>query len=1096
MTELPNPLGRELLIPGADSSSEWNPDESTQCQNVPIGPAQMAEPNLVSGAQTSETAGVPSSNFLATSPTDCGHLMPGLPLEKDENDFQEDGQERDPVEQLADEFVERLRRGDHTSVEHFATAYPHLADRIRELFPIVAAMEGLRIKREQSQENVSLGPVPIERLGDFRIIRKIGRGGMGVVFEAEQESLKRRVAVKVLPPLMLQNAKQLERFRREAQTVARLHHTNIVQAFGVGEHNGIHYFVMQYIDGVGFDQVLKWSDAQSDSFPASSAVLSKNRDQEPSPITQASTKVVSTPNELGAAVASPIETGIDPDESEDAPISIRSRAKRIQFVRAMLRDPHFVSAIFLQVTEAVSFAHRQGVLHCDLKPGNLLLDSSDHVWIVDFGLAKVLQRNAAYITGQMSGTLRYMAPELLFGKRIDVRCDVYSLGITFYELLTGRTAFGAGDRGELVAKIEQGELGSPRDVCPALPRDLESIVLKSTATQAEDRYQTVQEFADDLKSFLKDRPIRARPSSLMERVFRWGRRNRVISGLTLLTFILFWAIAGIALYGFVGIRQALTREAEQRERAESTSKLASDALDKVFLRFRDHGSAGLNQPESELASFEQRSSTLPIAVPVTNQADSSKETVSLLQELLTYYDQLAKLYESDPRLIVKAIRASWTVGDIHQRLGQYELAIKTFEEVLQRIRSQPADTRLILAPPDPDLSNNTLVAIQQVQLRNEIGIAYRQLDQNKAAEESHQEALRQLTSLASAEVAVPAVQFELARTNYLLARRLRPGMGPESLPPLIALRSRPAGRRTASETGIESADGRLAQVSDRVSLMGGDPPIDGLREAIRILRQLVSIAPKNPRYRQLLAICYREASADHLAQQTSVDTEYDSQAISLLNALVDEFPDVADYRFDLMEAYAEFSVFGASLTEPFFETARSRLMAALEHGDQLVADHPQVDVYTVTLVHAHFKLSVVLADIAEKGIDPLRHKQLQESEQHAQRAVELQRKLLKRHSKAMGYAIWLAYFQSWQGRLLLDLGRPADSRATLDAAIDGLRTRVISRPEFALGIELLGNLSENLSETLDAIGDHNASQLARLTAEDWWRRAQQHIVKP
>ena len=164
---------------------------------------------------------------------------------------------RDPLEVLAAEFIERLRQGQAPSVSEYAARHPELAEEIEDLFPTIAATERLKARQARSiGGRAALGAARPERLGDFRLIREIGRGGMGVVFEAEQESLRRRVAVKVLPRQALLDEKHLKRFQSEARIAANLHHTNIVEVFGVGEQDGFHYYVMQYIRGVGLDAVI------------------------------------------------------------------------------------------------------------------------------------------------------------------------------------------------------------------------------------------------------------------------------------------------------------------------------------------------------------------------------------------------------------------------------------------------------------------------------------------------------------------------------------------------------------------------------------------------------------------------------------------------------------------------------------------------------------------------------------------------------------------------------------------------------------------------------------------------------------------------
>src|SRR5262245_51265280 len=162
--------------------------------------------------------------------------------------------EQDPVDELAEEFVARYRRGERPTLEEYIQKYPELADRIRALFPALLLLERARPVSEPESADVRRAKLRLERLGDFRILREVGRGGMGVVYEAEQESLGRHVALKVLPSSALLDAKQVDRFQREARAAARLHHTNIVPVYGVGQQDGLHYYVMQFIQGLGLDR--------------------------------------------------------------------------------------------------------------------------------------------------------------------------------------------------------------------------------------------------------------------------------------------------------------------------------------------------------------------------------------------------------------------------------------------------------------------------------------------------------------------------------------------------------------------------------------------------------------------------------------------------------------------------------------------------------------------------------------------------------------------------------------------------------------------------------------------------------------------------
>src|SRR5205814_1710081 len=182
-----------------------------------------------------------------------------------------------------------------------------------------------------------------------------------------------------------------------------------------------------------------------------------------------------------------------------------------------------VARVGMQVADALAHAAGQGVLHRDIKPSNLLLDETGNVWVTDFGLAKAASDGDGLThTGDIVGTLRYMAPERFSGKG-DLRSDVYSLGLTLYELLTLRPAFDAADRSKLVKQVLHDEPVRPRKLNPGVPRDLETVVLKAIARDPAHRYQTPAEMAEDLKRFVEDRPVRARRASLPERFWRWCR---------------------------------------------------------------------------------------------------------------------------------------------------------------------------------------------------------------------------------------------------------------------------------------------------------------------------------------------------------------------------------------------------------------------------------------------------------------------------------------------------------------------------------------------------------------------------------------------
>ena len=380
--------------------------------------------------------------------------------------------QNDPLVPLAEEFADRYRRGERPAPAEYADKHPELAERINRLFPALVVMEEFG-----SVAGPPTGPLARtvadrkkapQQLGEYRILREVARGGMGVVYEAVQESLGRHVALKVLPGHSLLSPTHLERFRREARAAAKLHHTNIVPVFGVGEHEGIHFYAMQFIHGQSLDSVLY--------------ELRQLRGKKDSPRTPCSSSSDSglvgeggkCHSEMSASLAGGLLTGQFPDQAESQlaaspfknggskpslPLpaerkgvsgestSSGSTTKTLGNRSELTTQPEAqyfrsVAQVGMQVGDALAYAHHQGILHRDIKPSNLLLDTQGTVWVTDFGLAKAEGTEELTSQGDIVGTLRYMAPERFQG-HADPRSDVYSLGLTLYEMLTLCPAFSA-----------------------------------------------------------------------------------------------------------------------------------------------------------------------------------------------------------------------------------------------------------------------------------------------------------------------------------------------------------------------------------------------------------------------------------------------------------------------------------------------------------------------------------------------------------------------------------------------------------------------------------------------------------------------------
>jgi WD40 repeat protein/serine/threonine protein kinase len=479
--------------------------------------------------------------------------------------------DRNPVEELAEEFIERQRRGEKPTMHEYTARYPHLAEQIRDLFPALVKMEQVRPQTGDATGAYGGGVSPdeakLERLGDYRILREVGRGGMGIVYEAEQESLGRHVALKVLPSHALLDGKQLARFRREAKAAARLHHTNIVPVFGVGQEGGLHYYVMQFIPGLGLNEVI--SELRR---------LRSHGTPTPEPCAEVSAAGVAQALLTGEFVApgrrdgeapaeppSPGSAGASPSPapgSSPSGFHLPGQIEGSSLSESGRAYWQGVARIGIQVAEALAYATGQGVLHRDIKPSNLLLDTQGNVWVTDFGLAKASDSEDLTHTGDIVGTLRYLAPERFSGQA-DLRGDLYSLGLTLYELLTLRPAFAETDRNKLIQQVMHAEPTRPRQLNPECPRDLETVVLKAIDRDPARRYQTPAELADDLRRFVAGEPIRARRVSAWQRALLWAKRRPAAAALVGVS-----VVAAMALVG-AGVAWVYSGRIEtQRQRAE------------------------------------------------------------------------------------------------------------------------------------------------------------------------------------------------------------------------------------------------------------------------------------------------------------------------------------------------------------------------------------------------------------------------------------------------------------------------------------------------------------------------------------------------
>lgn len=498
------------------------------------------------------------------------------------------------VDALVEEFLERMRAGERVTIEDYAERHPEHASQIRLLFPTLLMMEELA-PVDTLEDIEARSPTPgSQQLGDYTIVREIGRGGMGVVYEAEQESLERRVALKVLPVSHFLDAHKRARFLLEARSAARLHHSNIVPVYSVGQQAGMYYYAMQLIRGHNLDAVLeevrRKRMAGAPGRPGVDRSASSVAEHLLSgtwrwhPEDEAGSEDGGRAESPAAQPSAPQRTAVAEDHSE--------------FLDAYHEG---VVRIGLQVGEALAHAHAQGVIHRDIKPSNLILDLAGHAWVTDFGLAKADDSQDLTAAGDVVGTLRYLPPERFRGQS-DARADIYGLGVTLYELLAHAPAFDASSREALVHQVMNQQPRDLRHHDPGLPTDLRTIVHKAIEKDPAHRYATAEDLAEDLRRCLENRPILARRANVLERTWRLCRRNPVMTSAVAIIVSLLATIAIVSVNAAGDLR--LERNAARQAEDERITQLAEAKL-REARAIRRRGTAG--QRVEALAALEEAS---------------------------------------------------------------------------------------------------------------------------------------------------------------------------------------------------------------------------------------------------------------------------------------------------------------------------------------------------------------------------------------------------------------------------------------------------------------------------------------------------------
>jgi serine/threonine protein kinase len=535
-----------------------------------------------------------------------------------------------------------------------------------------------------------MGEQGLQRLGDFEIIREIGRGGMGVVYEARQVSLNRKVALKLLSNAMGLTPKAVQRFHREAEAAAKLHHTNIVPVYATGEVDGTYFYAMELIDGPSLDRVIRQLRAGADE-ALDNLKLSSEADS------------ISGLVQTGPYVESSTDTNATGELSSS---SLGSNSGHFDTVARMVAE----------VADALEYAHQLGVIHRDIKPSNLLLSSVGRLSVNDFGLARLLEQPGLTMTGEFVGTPAYMSPEQITAGRapLDHRTDIYSLGATLYELLTLSRPFSGERRDQVIAQIMHKEPKAPRKVNRKVPVDLETICLKAMEKDPDKRYQSARALAEDLRRYLNRFAISARRAGPIERSRKWAKRH---PGLCAGLACALLAIIVASYFAFQAYRSEEQRHAEiehlqQQELAEKRQNALDKALlvamtgdmaeaERVIIEAEKMGASTgqVRMLRGQVAlhggNYQQAVQHLEQAVELLPQNVAAMSMLATAYSEISHWQKYSATMREADRLSPRTPEDYLFLGHALSQVWDYERGLELMEEAFRRRPSLVA--RLLLA---------------------------------------------------------------------------------------------------------------------------------------------------------------------------------------------------------------------------------------------------------------------------------------------------------------------------------------------------------------------------------------------------------------
>ena len=763
---------------------------------------------------------------------------------------------------ILDEYLTQLENGARPNEAALIAAHPEIADQLR------VQLDNLRLLHEAAATPSSSGSLSHyaapKKLGAYELTREIGRGGMGIVYEAIDRTLNRQVALKVLPFAAVLDRKQIARFRNEAQAAAQLSHPHIVPVYSVGVDRGVHFYAMQYVEGRPLSAAIgELRERMQRRQDAPAAVSAKTA-------TAYRIRPPSTDRNSMAAAASGDAGREGPAIRERAGASTANKAAISTYDYPLGADFFKHAAeLGIQVALGLQYAHDFGIVHRDVKPSNLLLDDAGKIWIADFGLAHIPNDVSMTATGDVLGTVRYMSPEQASGRGtfVDHRTDIYSLGLTLYELVTFQPAFSSNRRQRLFEQLAT-EPAAPRKLNRAIPVDLETIINKAMSNEPADRYGSAQALADDLRRFVEGRPTHARRPSLADRLAKWSRRHRRAVAAAALALVI--ATCGLAI-------AAWTISAEKNRTAAALAV----------------AEANLKQSRTNFRAAREIVDRLGIRVSEQLAAIPGAENIrhELLTETQNYYEFF--LTQSDD----EALRRDRSMGltraaNIAEQLGQREQALALYAEARTNLQAMIDEFpgELEFRREYARCLNNEGVLLRRLGRTDE---ALQQLDQALA---QHAVLIEQfgedllIDDLASAEANRAVV---LQQRGELLSSRLAYQSAIASLRKALLKTPEDVERATRLSVSLQN----LASASEETD---PEQALAHCLEAIEIQERLVGERPEVAPLRSDLALSYNNLGRLRALQRQWDEAEQSYEKAIRIEARLSELaPRVVRYRCDL-----------------------------------------------------------------------------------------------------------------------------------------------------------------------------------------------------